>query len=134
MGVIFRHILFVGGLSLVLGCAQGHCRRKAEAPGLASAPPVTKPAEGVVPSEQAERVFVYKYDGSLQCNAGKPIRVEAMAKELAGIQIFSSQKKKDGLMHIQVCGSITGMANVYEIPTLSLKSAEAKGFKVWSFD
>ncbi len=63
---------------------------------------------------------------------GKPIALDTMAKELSGIQILSSVKKPDGLMHIQVCGSITGMANVFEIPARHQKAAEAKGFKKWS--
>ena len=65
---------------------------------------------------------------------GKAVAPEAMAKELQGVQIFSSVKKRDGLMHIQVCGSITGMANVFEVPAVALKKAEAKGFKKWSFE
>lgn len=81
-----------------------------------------------------DRVFVYKYDGSLQCGMGKAVSLETMAKELQGIPLLSSVKKPDGLMHIQVCGSITGMANVYEIASKHLKAAEAKGFKRWSFE
>ena len=70
----------------------------------------------------------------MQCGMGKSVSLEAMAKELQGIPILSSVKKRDGLMHIQVCGSITGMANVFEIPGKYLKQAEAKGFKKWSFE
>ncbi len=121
-------------LALTLaGCAQGHCRRKAEAPGQAKPVGAVEPASSTKPT-QSDRVLVYKYDGSLQCKMGKAISVEKMAKDLQGIQIFSSFKKQDGLMHIQACGSITGQANVYEIPSQYLKQAEAKGFKKWSFD
>lgn len=124
-------VLFTAGLS----CTQGHCRRKQDAPGVA------KPVEADVPKVSAsgpearptDRIMVYKYDGSLQCNAGKPISVEVMQKELAGIEVFSARKKPDGLMHIQVCGSITGMSNVYEIAAKDLKKAESKGFKKWDF-
>lgn len=113
----------------VIACSEGHCRRKVDAPAMGSLPAdvSTKPSA-------EDRVFVYKYDGSLQCGAGKPVALEAMAKELQGITIFSSAKKLDGLMHIQVCGSTTGMANVYEIPFAAQKKAEAKGFKKWSFE
>lgn len=116
-------------------CTQGHCRRMADAP------------EVVVPTESSEaavkaasepkkddRVLVYKYDGSLQCKMGKAVAVDTMAKELQGIPIFSSSKRPDGLIHIQVCGSITGSANVYEIATTNLKKAESRGFKKWSFE
>ncbi len=115
------------------GCTQGHCRRKANAPGEA------KPVEAVgggdaLKAPAQDRTLVYKYDGSLQCGMGKAIALETMAKELQGIPVLSSVKKRDGLMHIQVCGSITGMANVYEVPAKFLKQAESRGFKKWSFE
>src|SRR4051812_33365420 len=102
---------------IIMGCQQGHCRRQVDAPAEAQPLP---PAGVEKPSEQ-DRVFVYKYDGSLQCGQGKAIAVEAMAKELNGIPVISSLKKNDGQMHIQVCGSISGRANVYEIPAKFLK-------------
>jgi hypothetical protein len=121
-------------LSLVaifmVSCAQGHCRRPAAAPAAAAPLPQDLNSK---PSDQ-DHVFVYKYDGSLQCGMGKPIGLETMAKELQGIPIVSSLKKADRLMHIQVCGSISGKANVYEIPTIYLKQAESKGFKKWNFE
>ncbi len=116
----------------MLACTQGHCRRKAEAPGAAT--PVEAGDLSGTGGKGSDRIFVYKYDGSLQCGMGKAIPLDTMAKELNGIQILSSVKKPDGLMHIQVCGSITGMANVFEIPAKYLKAAEAKGFKKWSFE
>jgi hypothetical protein len=117
----------------MFACTQGHCRRKSEAPGAAT-PVEAGDISGASATKASDRVFVYKYDGSLQCGMGKAIALDTMAKELNGIQILSSVKKADGLMHIQVCGSITGMANVYEIPAKYLKAAEAKGFKKWSFE
>jgi hypothetical protein len=125
-----------GSLILVFAfftaCTQGHCRRKSEAQGVAE--PVGAADAAGANKVNSDRVLVYKYDGSLQCGMGKAVSLDAMAKELSGIPIHSSIKKRDGLMHIQVCGSITGMANVYEIPTSSLKQAEGKGFKKWSFE
>lgn len=122
-------------LSVLASCAQGHCRRKqdvgqAVAPVEAAPEPPTKAAA----DHGAGRVMVYKYDGSVQCSGGKPLTPEAMAKQLAGITIYSQTKKPDGMMHIQACGSITGMSNVYEIPAQDLKKAESKGFKKWSFE
>ena len=114
-------------------CTQGHCRRKSEAPGAAT-PVEAGDLSGTPGSKGSDRIFVYKYDGSLQCGMGKAVALDAMARELNGIQILSSVKKPDRLMHIQVCGSITGMANVFEIPAKYLKAAEAKGFKKWSFE
>lgn len=122
-------------ISAGLGCTHGHCRHKQEVPQAAA--PVEaapEPATKAAADNGNGRVMVYKYDGSLQCGGGKPVAVDVMAKELTGIQIFSSVKKPDGLMHIQVCGSATGQANVYEISAKDLKKAEAKGFKKWSFE
>jgi hypothetical protein len=121
----------------LVACTQGHCRRPTDLP--AAAKPLETPAPAPVdasasPAPAKDRVFVYKYDGSLQCKMGKPITLDAMAKELGTIPVFSKAKKTDGLMHIQVCGSITGMANVFEIPVKFLKAAESKGFKKWSFE
>lgn len=121
----------VGGV--LAGCAQGHCRHKVDAPALPPASPQTGQADATSKSKP-EHIFVYKYDGSLQCGKGKAIAPEVMAKELSGIQVFSSEKRSDGLMHIQVCGSITGKTNVFEIPASSLKQAESRGFKVWAFE
>ncbi len=120
-------------LSVTVNCTQGHCRRKKDVPGQAK-PVDPAPSATAQPEPRPnDRVVVYKYDGSLQCGQGKPVSVENMQKQLAGIQIFSAVKKPDGLMHIQVCGSGTGLANVYEIPAKDLKKAEAKGFKKWDF-
>lgn len=84
-------------------------------------------------SPQAGNIFVFKYDGSMQCKKGHSASLASMAKDLHGIPILSSIKKRDGMMHMQVCGSNTGMANVYEIPASFQKQAEAKGFKKWTF-
>lgn len=116
---------------ILAGCAQHHCRRPPDAP----APAVVAPQGGEVPVEATSRkVRVYKYDGSLQCGQGKAVSVEQMGKELKNVTVFSSQKKSDGLMHIQVCGSPTGMANVYEILEADLVKAEKAGFKMWTFE
>ncbi len=73
-------------------------------------------------------VLVAKEDGSLQCGS-KGISTEEMEKQLKGIKVLSRDKHADGKMHIQVCGSRTGMVNVYEIPASSLSEAESRGFK-----
>ena len=119
------------------GCTQGHCRRQVDAPQ-AAIPVEAPPAKPVAPAQgtafSKDNVFVYKYDGSQQCGLGTKIDVDTMLKELKGIPVVTSVKKSDGLMHIQVCGSLTGMANVFEIPLKYLKAAESKGFKKWSFE
>ncbi len=77
----------------------------------------------------AEFVRVYKPDGSRQCEKKPGILLDTMERELAGIVVQGRDKRKDGLMHIQVCGSPSGMINVFEIKANFLKQAEQRGFK-----
>ncbi|MER9304355.1 hypothetical protein [Mesorhizobium sp. M0496] len=73
---------------------------------------------------------VYKYDGTLQCGLGQEIPLTEMAQELvdAGVLVISSHKSSDGLLHIALCGALTGQINVYEIPTPDLHKAMQLGF------
>jgi hypothetical protein len=54
-----------------------------------------------------------------------------MAKVLtnAGINIVSQRKSTDGLMHMAVCGGITGSVNTYEILSSDLDKALDMGFR-----
>jgi hypothetical protein len=114
-------------LFLLLGaCASGHCRKATPAPNVADDGKAAD-ADGNV------HVFVAKPDGSLQCKKAKGVSVEKMQVELNGIQVFSAVKKPDGLMHVQLCGSPTGMHNVYEILTKDLPAAEKLKFKKWLY-
>lgn len=117
---------------LPLGCQMGHCRRSQK-----NIPQVQLPEnpDTKKKGESSRKVSVFKYDGSLQCGQGKAADLKAMASELEGkdIKIFNMEKKPDGLMHIQVCGSPTGIANVYEISEGDLGRATALGFKKWTF-
>ncbi len=96
---------------------------RTQATGASSGGPVS------TTTQTSGNVFVFKADGSLQCGMGKAISAEDMEKELKGIKVFSRDKRPDGMMHIQVCGSPTGIINVYEIPAEKLSDAEARGFK-----
>jgi hypothetical protein len=77
-------------------------------------------------------IEVYKYDGSLQCDRGKEISLEDMARELTvnGIEVKASRKGSDGRMHITMCGASTGRLNVYSIATESLPRARELGFEL----
>lgn len=75
------------------------------------------------------RSRVYKPDGSRQCERRAGIALNVMERELAGIVVHTREKRKDGLMHIQVCGGPTGMINLYEIDSNFVKQAEQRGFK-----
>ncbi|MEZ0056190.1 hypothetical protein ACVII1_004334 [Bradyrhizobium elkanii] len=78
----------------------------------------------------SKTAVVYKYDGTILCAEGSGIKLDEMAKELtsAGIAIVSQKKATDGLMHIQLCGSITGSVNAYEIASSDLQKALDLGF------
>lgn len=76
-------------------------------------------------------IKVFKPDGSLQCGMGASISPEEMGKELRdkGIRIKSASKQSDSLMRIQVCGSPTGMINVFEIQNSNLDMVKKLGYK-----
>ncbi len=118
-------------MSGIAGCANGPCRQLKHpelAVGSTAATPVSD-SDKAAPREAADgRVFVARPDGSLQCGMKKGLDLNDMENDLKGIKVYSSSKKPDGKMHIQVCGSSTGTMNVYEIPTSSLSDAENRGF------
>lgn len=121
-------------LFFATGCASGHCR-KAQVPVSAEDEAASGSLGGSMSKgSSSDRVFVFKYDGSLQCNMGKPVSLDEMKKDLRGIPVYSMEKKPDGQMHIQVCGSITGQTNRYEISSKDLKEAEKRGFNRWNFE
>ncbi len=126
-----KFILLCGVMALLASCSTGNCRSaqiKAEAAG-----PEVLPKENKLlpPPSQAERVNVFKSNGSLQCNQGKTIAVAAMQKELKGLTVYKSSMENDGKMHAQVCGGSTGNVNVYEIDKSNLAQAIAYGFTEW---
>lgn len=77
------------------------------------------------------RVFVYKPDGSLQCEQGTKVDLNEMKKQLGSMDVYSAENKSDGLMRIQKCGNPTGNCNVYEIAEKDLDQALKLGFKKW---
>lgn len=130
-------IVLVFGTSLG-GCASRPCRqpRSPELDQTVKQPAITSsatsPEGGSNGNENAPlKVRVYKSDGSRQCERRGGKSVEATERELAGIPVYHREKRSDGLMHIQVCGSPTGIINIYEIDSSNLKQAEERGFKRW---
>jgi hypothetical protein len=119
-------LLLVMGFFVLLtqACSSTHCR-------LQEAENMKKASEKVA---AVPTVRVFKYDGSLQCGMGKSIALEDMKLELKGIKIISAVHKNDGLMRIQLCGSPTGDANVFEISKDDLEKALALNFREWAFD
>ncbi len=93
----------------------------------------SRPCRTIQADPNSNTTMVYKYDGTLQCGMGTEITLDQAQKELKAIKVLSKVKKRDGLMRIQVCGSASGQANVFEIPTDKVKEAEKLGFKIWNF-
>lgn len=124
--------------ALIGGCASRPCRQP-RAPELDQTVKQPPPAQSATslngespPNENAPlKVRVYKSDGSRQCERRGGKSVEATERELAGIPVYHREKRSDGLMHIQVCGSPTGIINIFEIDSSNLKQAEERGFKRW---
>lgn len=75
-------------------------------------------------------IEVAKYDGSLQCEMGRPVSLDEMEKELraANIAVQAKAKKADGIRHPQMCGASTGTMNVYRINRSELEKARVLGF------
>jgi len=123
---------------IVISCTSSNCKRKKVIPPY---PQQKNIIELESPKKESKsdlanlpKTFVYKYNGSLQCGMGRAVPLKTMAKELNGISIFSQKSKPDGLMHIQACGTPTGLANVYEILERDIAKAQELGFKVWKYE
>jgi hypothetical protein len=117
-----------------MSCAQGNCRSQRLKDSAAQNP---AEVEATVPQAvvaQGDRVRVFKYDGSKQCNMGEVIPLDKMKQELKDIQVFKAESKADGLMHLAVCGGSTGRAHVFEIKKTQLEAAKKLGFREWTFD
>lgn len=114
---------------ILVGCSSAQCRK-----------PVSIKKEGeasAVPEKLLAgpgRALVAKRDGSKQCE--KPDQssaktAEAMKKDLKDIKVYDMAKQQDGQMHIALCGSPTGIYNVYEIGEEDAAKALSYGFIRW---
>lgn len=74
-------------------------------------------------------VWVYKYDGSVQCEDGG-VPVAAMQRELdrAGVDVVCGRNTGDGKVYPAMCGAATGRINAYLIARSDLAEAETLGF------
>lgn len=120
---VFSFILAILSFG-IFSCQSANCRPSPEVKKIEV--PTAKP------STSAERILIYKFDGTLQCGQGREIPVADMKKDLSPIIVYQSFKKNDGQMRIQVCGAASGMANVFEIDRNDLTMALKKGFKEWT--
>lgn len=76
-------------------------------------------------------VFVYKLDGTMQCEDLQGASLESMEYELTSsdIKVLSSRKGYDGREGIAVCGQPTGQINIYEVLASDLSTALGLGYK-----
>jgi hypothetical protein len=136
-----KSVFSVIALGFLSACASGPCHQQpktdqaaAQSATTTAAPTTSATATASTPAigtaSAVAKVKVYKADGSKQCAQTKGTDLKVMEKQLtkAGIKVFSSAKQPDGMMHTQVCGAATGMANTYEINSSDLKKAEKLGF------
>lgn len=110
------------------GCSSTNCRRYNN---LSEATKTEWVGDVQEETGENNRIKIYKPDGSLQCGMGQAIAPEVMREELEGVEVYSSEKASDGMMHIQACGTPTGQINVFEIRQVDLDIASKKGFKVF---
>ena len=79
----------------------------------------------------ASTLFVYKPDGTIQCDKFQGVALDSMKRELtsADIKVFSMRKGYDGREGIALCSAPTGQINVYEIASSDVSEALRLGFK-----
>ncbi len=121
---LFRALL-LSAFVFSLGCQNGNCRSQKKIDDSA--------AIAVDSVNPLNKIQVFKYDGSLQCGTGKAIPIVEMQKELGTLIVYKAESKADGLMHVQMCGTNTGKANVYTIDSNRLEEARKLGFKQWTY-
>jgi len=81
-----------------------------------------------------QRLFVYKHDGTIQCEPEKkPITIKTMQEELTavGIMVFASSNMDGGFLMIQLCGAPSGRIHRFQIAKKDLEKAIKLGFKEW---
>lgn len=116
-------LALAAGLMTLVACSHANCGAQK---------PENKSGVAMDKSSSTDHVKVYKADGTLQCGQGKKIAISDMQNDLKDIKVYSSENKNDGMMRIQLCGSPTGNANVYEIDRKDLEAALKLGFKEWT--
>lgn len=128
--ILFNILFTLTLFSVLTACSSHSCK-------IEERTDITMTGNEKVSSEKKDltkRVFVYKPDGSKQCESHGKTDLTTMRKQLGKIEVFSSENKHDGMMRIQVCGAPTGHNNVYEINSSDLDAATKLGFKKWIRD
>lgn len=87
-----------------------------------------------VSTQAGSKVWVWRSDGSKQCDTPAQITPESATQALKkqGIVVFQSQSGSDGRMYPSVCGAGTGATVELEISRVDLVKAQHMGFQVKS--
>lgn len=77
-----------------------------------------------------QKTWVWRLDGSKQCDGPAKITPEAASKELkkAGVMVYQFRKGSDGMMYPSVCGAGTGATVELEISQADLPKAQKLGY------
>jgi hypothetical protein len=86
-----------------------------------------------VTTSSQEKVWMWKPDGSMQCEKDSAVLDpdKAMAElKKAGVLATGARQSHDGMMHTTVCGAATGNTVEVEVPKLDVARAQALGYKL----
>lgn len=85
-----------------------------------------------VTKEGEKKIWVWKHDGSKQCDSPAQLTASRAAVDLkqAGVMVYQSRTGSDGMMYPSVCGAGTGNTVELEIAMTDLVKAQKSGFKV----
>lgn len=129
-------IIFLTTLSLALtSCSTGKCRQKKDektfVEHVENLPDFKSREAHSIKAGDLQTVRVYKSDGTLQCEANRPIPAADLKRLLEDnkIKVLRLEHTSDGVMHIQVCGSSTGRIYVFDIQAMDLEKALGLGFR-----
>lgn len=77
------------------------------------------------------KTWVWRYDGSRQCDTPAQITPESAARDLKsrGVMVYQFRTGSDGMMYPSVCGAGTGATVELEIGRSDLPKAERLGYK-----
>lgn len=87
--------------------------------------------EVTVTKEGEKKVWIWKHDGSKQCDAPSKFTPAAAAQSLkqSGVMVYQFKNGSDGMMYPSSCGSNTGKTVELEISRNDLVKALKSGYQ-----
>lgn len=132
MEISLKLIIFLFTLS---HCAAGPCRNQRDESMSKPMNESRKQAALAIVTPTHQRLYVYKFDGTLQCEEDpKNLSPEPMKNELIkqGIEVYEVVRQHSGFFMPQACGQPKGMIYRFEISKHHLDTAQGLGFKQWT--